>query len=114
MAYVIPAVLIVLVIGGFVIFMVLNATRKSGPVAEGEQGPPGIGQDRTPLGDTSEHAGEQSDAGTTVDDPETHDARGTDPDAAAHLARPGEGEGTEQLEFEGRRPDSERLADRDV
>ena len=46
-----------LLIAGFVTFMVLNATKKSGPAADTrEEGAPGIGADETPLGDTTEHA----------------------------------------------------------
>jgi hypothetical protein len=113
MEYVIPAVIVVLLIAGFVTFMVLNATRKSGAVAErGDEGP-GIGQDDTPLGDTGEHAGEQNDRGTTERTPEgARFARG-DPDAAAPRGRPGEGEGRERLEFDGERPAPERVADRE-
>jgi hypothetical protein len=116
MEYVIPAVLVMVLVGGFVTFLVLNATKKSGPVAEkDDEGAPGIGQDPTPLGDTTEHAGRQTERGTTGEDPEEGERSRTDPDAAAHLARPGEGEGEERLEFEGERPRpaSERLADRD-
>jgi hypothetical protein len=115
MEYVIPAVLVVLLVGGFVTFLVLNATRKSGPVADrDDEGAPGIGRDPTPLGDTTEHAGEQSESGATRDDPEQGADRRTEPDRAAHRASPGEGEGEERLEFDGERPASERLADRDV
>ena len=72
MEYVIPAVILLLLISGFVTFLVLNATRKSGPVADrGDEGAPGIGSDPTPLGDTTEHAGEQSRQGVTRDDPES-------------------------------------------
>jgi hypothetical protein len=116
MEYLIPAILVLVLVGGFVTFLVLNATKKSGPVAEtDDEGAPGIGQDPTPLGDTTEHAGRQTVHGTTGDDPEEGERSRTDPDAAAHVARPGEGEGEERLEFEGERhrPASERLADRD-
>jgi hypothetical protein len=121
MEYVIPAVLVLLLVAGFVTFLVLNATRRSGPVAAGgEERPPGIGQDATPLGDTSEHAGEQTEAGTTAQDPEQGRLERDDPTRAAHVARPGEGEGHERLEFEDERPgpederpQSERLANRD-
>jgi hypothetical protein len=115
MEYVIPAVILLLLIGGFVTFLVLNATRKSGPVADsGDEGAPGIGRDATPLGDTTEHAGEQTRAGTTRDDPEAGGApRRDDPD----VARPGEGEGERRLGREDAderpRPASERLADRE-
>lgn len=112
MEYVIPIVLVVLLIGGFVTFLVLNATNKRSSVASREP-VPGIGRDATPLGDTAEHAGRQSERGTTVADPESHAETRKDADATAHVARPGEGEGREQLEFEGRRPASERLANRD-
>ena len=131
MEYVIPVVLVVLVVAGFVTFMVLNATEKSGPVADADEGAPGIGPDRTPLGDTTQHAGEQTEGGTTKSDPEEGPGRRpADPDAAAHVGRPGEGEGAERFEFEGERPGpasdeerlrreqprpaSERLADRDA
>ena len=114
MEYVIPAVLVLLLVGGFVTFLVLNATDKSGPVAEThDEGAPGIGKDPTPLGDTTEHAGEQSESGVTRRDPEQEADTAGDPDRAAHVGRPGEGEGEERLGFEGERPRSERLADRD-
>jgi hypothetical protein len=114
MEYVIPAVIVLLLIAGFVTFLVLNATKKSGPVAEREdEGPPGMGQDETPLGDTTEHAGEQTEHGVTARDPEHDDFDRDDPDAAAHRARPGEGEGEQRLEFDVERPASERLANRD-
>jgi hypothetical protein len=109
MEYVVAAVAVVLLIGGFVTFMVFNATRKSGPAADRSgEGPPGVGQDKTPLGDTEEHAGEQTEHGTTARDPEQDRSGHRDPDAAAHVGRPGEGEGRERLEFEGERPPSER------
>ena len=132
MEYVIPVVLVVVLIAGFVTYLVINATRKSGPAAEA--GSPGIGRDPTPLGDTTEHAGEQSEHGTTTGDQDAEEAGGTgrpatsgaagtsapgqsadDPDAAAHMVRPGEGEGREEVQFEGERPrpESEPLADRE-
>jgi hypothetical protein len=110
MEYVIPVVLVVLLIGGLITFLVLNATRKSSP-AGGHEGAPGMGGDRTPLGDTSEHAGEQTEQGTTATDPEGDLSRRTDPDAAAHVGRPGEGEGAERFRFDGEQP--RRVADRD-
>jgi hypothetical protein len=131
MELLIPIVIVVLLIAGFVTFLVMNSMKKSGPVAEGEQeGAPGIGADETPLGDTTEHAGRQSDEGTTVGDQDADESGGTgrpvhsgtagtsaagqsapDPDAAAHVMRPGEGEGKERLEFDGQRPsEAERSA----
>jgi hypothetical protein len=112
MEYVIPAVIVVLLVGGFVMFITLRATKKSGPAAV-DEGQPGIGADETPLGDTTEHAGTQSEGGTTVDDPESKPRAAPDPDAAAHVARPGEGEGRAELDFDGRQPASERLSERE-
>ncbi|HYI20357.1 MAG TPA: hypothetical protein VD836_16685 [Solirubrobacteraceae bacterium] len=114
MEYVIPILLVILLVAGFVTFLVMNAAKKGGANAEGDPGPPGIGPDETPLGDTSQHAGEQTREGTTPrgQDDRRFAGRGRphdtpdDPDEAAHLARPGEGEGSEALDFEGRRPRS--------
>ena len=105
MEYVIPIVLVILVVAGFVAFLVLNAAEKGGAAAEGEPAPPGIGTDEsTPLGDTTQHADERS----AHDADERRFARpsrpSSDPDEAAHVARPGEGEGSEELDFEGRQP----------
>jgi len=103
MGYVIAGVLVVLLVGGFVAFLVLNATGKPARGAK-EGGVHGIGPDDTPLGDTTEHAGEQSERGVTEADPESGRAPSPDPDRAAHIGRPGEGEGAERLEFEGEPP----------
>jgi len=67
--YLIPAVLVLLIVGGAVTLFVLNATRKGGANAD-DGGAPGTGIDHTPLGDTSEHAGEQTSSGETVRQPE--------------------------------------------
>jgi hypothetical protein len=127
MAYLIPIVIVVLAIAGFVIFMVFRAVDKGAPAGT-DGGAPGIGSDdQTPLGDTSEHAGEQTEAGTTVggQDADEHGGTGrpvhsgaaettgaghdpSDPDAAAHTARPGEGEGSEALNFPGEHPPGSR------
>ena len=123
MEYVIPIIIVVLAIAGFVGFMVINATSKGGPAAKGESAP-GIGEDETPLGDTTEHAGEQTEAGTTVGKADAEESGGTgrpvhsgapetsatghdpsDPDAAAHVVRPGEAEGAEEAEFAGEQPE---------
>ena len=83
MAYAIVGVVVVLIVAGFVIFMVLNATRKSSPAAETpREGAPGIGADDTPLGDTTQHAGEQTAEGETADDPERTGFRQIEPDDA--------------------------------
>ena len=102
MEYVIPIVLVVLVVGGFIAFLVLNAADKGGAAAEGGSTPPGIGPDEhTPLGDTTEHGSERQAEERRFSRPAQSSS---DPDEAAHIARPGEGEGSEALEFEGRRP----------
>ena len=108
MAYAIVGVLVVLLVAGFVIFMVLNATRKSGPAADSprEEGPPGIGEDETPLGDTTEHAGVQSEEGHTEDDPERTGFARVEPDDP-HVARTGEAEGEQRI-VSGTPPDRER------
>jgi hypothetical protein len=81
MGYVIAAIVVLLLVAGFVTFLVLNSMRKGSAKAEegGQGGPPGIGQDPTPLGDTTEHAGSHSESGRTADDPEGA-ARGVDPE----------------------------------
>ena len=62
MGYVIAAILVVLIVGGFVLFLVTNAAKKSNV---SDAGDPGADQnslgiigsdDATPLGSTSEHA----------------------------------------------------------
>ena len=68
MGYVIAAVLVLLIVGGFVLFLVTNATRKSNV---SDAGDPGAYQnalgivgsdDRTPAGDTDQHADVQADS----------------------------------------------------
>jgi len=99
MAYVVVAVIVVLIVAGFVTFLVTNAAKKGDPVAGGDR-PPGIGpDDETPLGDTTEHADERTPSPRLVGRHET-----TDPDEAAHRVRPGEAEGEEQAHFEPERP----------
>ena len=88
MEYVIPVVLVILLVGGFVTFLVTNATKKGGPVADSDEGVPGIGRDDTPLGDTSEHA-------------DHHEGGAQRPPRI-------------EREQEPARPESERLADRDA
>jgi hypothetical protein len=66
MGYVIAAVLVLLVVGGFVLFLVTNATRKSNV---SDAGDPGADQnslsiigsdDESPAGSTSQHADERT------------------------------------------------------
>ena len=65
MGYVIAAILVLLIVGGFVLFLVTNATRKSNV---SDAGDPGADQnalgivgsdDETPAGDTSQHAADR-------------------------------------------------------
>jgi len=83
---------------------VLNAAEKGGAAAEGDPGPPGIGADeQTPLGDTPEHADAEPRGDGERRFGRPHETS-SDPDEAAHVARPGEAEGSEELDFEGRQP----------
>jgi hypothetical protein len=109
MGYVIAGILVLLLVGLFVTFFVVNATKKSGragpsdPGAEGT--PPGIASpDSSPLGDTTEHAGEQR---------EGHTAK--DPERSAGEASSGGGGEKPRVGDPGPevpRPESERLANR--
>jgi hypothetical protein len=95
MGYVIAAILVLLIVGGFVFFLVTDQNSLSI-----------IGSDdETPAGDTSEHAGEQNESGETVggQDAEVHGGSGEPPSTASgsrtdrpDVARPvvgGEAEG---------------------
>jgi len=104
MTYVIVAIVVLLIVAAGVTFFVLNATKR------GRESPAGIvaPDEETPLGDTNQHAGEQTSDGRTVEQPESGGAvRGSTP--------PG-GSGGVGGEAEGGSgpvtPDSERLADR--
>ena len=103
MGYVIAAILVLLLVAGFVTFLVLQSMRK-GSAASSDAGGPGVGADRTPLGDTTEHAGEQTEAGTTASDPEgsAGETGGFDP------ATPENGQS--DVAQGAPRPESERLA----
>jgi hypothetical protein len=113
MGYVIAGILVLLLVAGFITFLVMNSMRKSGPAAPGA-GPPGVGQDPTPLGDTTEHAGAQTQQGTTAEDPERNAgeddaARGLDPERPA---RPEDRQLRDAGADSAPQPESERLADR--
>ena len=108
MGYVIAGILVLLLVAGFVTFIVLNSMRK-GTARSDHSGPAGIGPDPTPLGDTSEHAGEQTTGGATASDAERNAGEsGYDPSAPAQ--RPED----RQRGNAGAspQPESERLADR--
>jgi len=57
MSYILVGILFLLIASAFIAYLVLTATRRSSPARE-EGAPVGIGgDDRSPFGDTSEHAG---------------------------------------------------------
>jgi hypothetical protein len=107
MGYVIAGILVVLIVAAAIAFWVQSAAARKGSaqIAAPDEG--------TPVGDTDQHAGEQTPAGETAADPE-----GTERTSEAH--RPsspgvgGVGEGGAGGEGEGSRPvpDSEKLANR--
>jgi hypothetical protein len=102
MGYVIAALLVLLIVGAGVTFMVLSATRRQ------RQASIVAPDENTPLGDTDQHAGEQTEEGRTVRQPESERSGGGG-------SRPAGGDGGVGGEAEGGRPvtpESERLADR--
>ena len=109
MGYVIAAIIVLLLVAGFVTFFVMNATKKSGPASPSEPSaegnPAGIAApDSSPLGDTSQHSGDQQE-GQTVTETE-HSGGGESGgggDAKPRVGDPGP---------EARQPESERLANR--
>ena len=99
MGFVIAAIVVLLLVAGFITFLVLNATRRSGkagPADPGAEGSPaGIAApDESPLGDTTEHAGEPASDGAS---------EGSGQGEAPRVGDPGP---------EATAPESERLADR--
>jgi hypothetical protein len=106
MGYVIAAILVVLIVAAGITLWVTSATSRKGQakITAPDEG--------TPLGDTSQHAGEQSEEGRTVEDPEgrSRDDGTTDPSPGVG----GPGQGGAGGEGEGSRPvpDSEHLANR--
>jgi hypothetical protein len=106
MGYVIAGILVVLIVGAAITIAVRRATERRGQAAI-------AAPDKTPLGDTEEHAGEHSREGHTVADPEA--GRGMDPSESSPGIG-GPGEGGVGGEGEGSRPvtpESERLANRE-
>jgi hypothetical protein len=108
MEYVAVGILVLLLIGGFVTFLVMQATRRSSP-ATGDTGDdtPGIGTDESPLGTTTQHADRDADrsGGTgapTTDLPQR--SQDEDPPDGRFKRDPigGEGEGTPAIEDEER------------
>lgn len=103
MGYVIAAVLVLLIVAAGVTVFVLRAakTRQEASIAEPDP--------HTPLGDTDQHAGRQTDEGRTVGGIDEGGAPGTSG------SRPPAASGGVGGESEGGRPvgtDAERLSDR--
>ena len=110
MEYLIPIMLVLLLVAGAVTFVVMNATRKSKPseAESSEDSDPKTmaATDSSPLGDTTEHAGDQSQEGETVRAPE-----GEGEGEGERSASGGDSGGAEKRSGDTR-PESERLADR--
>jgi hypothetical protein len=141
MGYVIAAIIVLLIVGAGVTVLVLNATRRQRQAAAADpqygEGTPGsdmaivAADENTPLGDTDQHAGEQTREGRTVADQDADRSGGTGRPVGSGYAGTGEigeregepeptrhagGKGGVGGEAEGSRqitPDSERLANRD-
>jgi|1186.fasta_scaffold621005_1 hypothetical protein len=115
MGYVILGIVVLLLVAGFVTYLVMMSMRKGNPVAR-DTGTPNIGPDGTPLGDTTQHAGKQSERGTTAEDPERNPGEDSEADEGDEPARPARPE-DRQLGDSGAQtgptvpqPESERLA----
>jgi hypothetical protein len=92
MGYVIALLVVLVLVGGFIVYMVMNAKSRGGGAAPSDPGgegtPAGIfAPDESPLGDSAEHAGDQQD-GETVRDPESSGRR-TGQDKAPRVGDPG-------------------------
>ena len=108
MEYLIPLMVVLVLVTGAVTFLVMNATRKSKPseAASSEDADPQTmaATDSSPLGDTTEHAGDQSQEGETVRAPEGEGE-------SERSASGGDSGGAKERSGDTR-PESERLADR--
>src|SRR5215218_2899718 len=116
MEYAIPLALVLVVITVVIVMLVQRTAGKGDARAEDRGTAPGIGADEeSPFGDTSQHAGSQE-GGETVAGYDAKTAGGAggrsgsgyessspvgededDPAVAAHVQRPGEGEGRTQI-----------------
>jgi hypothetical protein len=116
MGYVIAAIVLLLIVAAGVTFLMLNATRRQGRAAASDseygRGTPGseaaivAPDENTPLGDTDQHAGEQTREDETVGGQDAERSGGGAP-AGGTGGVGGEGEGSREVT-----PESERLADR--
>src|SRR5918999_2395138 len=141
MGYVIAAIIVLLIVGAGVAVLVLNATRRQRQASAADreygEGTPGTdmaivaADENTPLGDTDQHAGEQTSEGRTVADQDAERSGGTGRAVSSGYAGTGEigaserergtapagGEGGVGGEGEGAQPvtppESERLRNRE-
>ena len=113
MGYVIAIVVVLLLVAAGVTFFVLNAAKKGGKAGPDDPGADGApadiaAPDESPLGDTTEHAGDHTE-GHTTDEPERGDNAGTG-DAKPRVGDAGPE--AKQDTPSAPQPESERLADR--
>src|SRR5689334_4940394 len=112
MGYVIAGIIVLLIVAAGIAWLVMSATGRR----RGDERAAIVAEDETPMGDTAQHAGEQSQEGQTVGDPESAE-RGVDPGgeepapAGGGPSRPERPE-DRQLRDSGAATQSERLADR--
>lgn len=111
MGYVIAGIIVLLIVAVAIAWLVMSATsRRTRPTAI-------VAADESPMGDTTEHAGEQSERGETVSDPESAE-RGIDPSGDEQPQggrgpeRPARPEDRQMRDSGAPQPQSERLADR--
>jgi len=113
MEYLIPIMLVLLLVSGVVTFMVLNATKQSKPseADNSDDSDPKTmaASDDSPLGDTTEHAGDQSQEGETVEGPEGEGEREGGGGSASGI----DGGAGNAASGADTRPESERLANAD-
>src|SRR4051795_545218 len=96
MGYLIAAILVLLLAGGFVTFLVLNATRRAGGAGPREPRKEGrpidiAAPDESPLGDTAEHSGATEHEGRAEGAEGEQRPRVGDPGPEAVAAEPGRG-----------------------
>jgi hypothetical protein len=96
MGYVIAGILVLLLVAGFITFMVLTAAKRSGRAGPGDPGdegtPPGIAApDESPLGDTTQHSGATEQEGRSEGAEGEQRPRVGDPGPEAVASEPGRG-----------------------
>ncbi len=100
MEYLIPAIILLLLVGGFITFMVMQATKRSAhaTATDSDDAAPGQGADESPLGDTTQHAGQQPGQ-------QGYTEGGQDADAKGGTGTPTRGEDSITGENDQDRPD---------